>query len=178
MTSKTREITIGAIVVATGAVLFGWLYAGHAASKAVGYDLIARFNRAEGVHVGSEVRLSGMSVGRVVAQGLDKNYRAVLTLRLDPKVQVTADTAAVIQTDGLLGSKFIALQPGADEAMLKPGAEVQYTQDSVNVEDLMALIIAQAKAKRAEEAAAAKAPPPACSPAAAEPVTSEPAQGG
>ena len=48
-------------------------------------------------------------------------------MRLAPEVQLPTDSAALIQTDGLLGAKFITLQPGADEANLKPGEVLHYS---------------------------------------------------
>jgi phospholipid/cholesterol/gamma-HCH transport system substrate-binding protein len=145
-----RDTVIGAIVVLVGALLLGIAYAsgGRSDTKDGGYSLTARFNRADGISVGSPVRLSGMIVGRVSDQRLDERYRAVLTLQLVPNVALTDDTAAVIYTDGLLGSKFVELKPGADEQVLKPGEEIRYTQDAVVVEDLLDMIIQQARAKR------------------------------
>ena len=61
---------------------------------------------------------------------------------------MSADTAAVIQTDGLLGAKYIELKPGGDETMLKPGQEISFTQDAMVLEELVGMIIDQAKAKR------------------------------
>ncbi len=155
MTTKAQEITIGAAVVLVGAAVIGGVYAGKGATKEPGYDLVARFNRADGVRVGSEVRMSGLQVGRVVAQSLDQQYRAVLTLRIHPEIKVSSDTAAVIHTSGLLGEKFVSLQPGAEDDQVKPGTELLYTQDSMMVEDLLEMIIDQAKAKRAKAAQAA-----------------------
>ena len=146
---RESETAIGAGVWLLGAVVLIFTYGMGGHSKVPGYELVARFNKAEGISTGTEIRLSGMVVGKVVDQSLDDSFRAVVRFRLDPKLQMPEDTAAVIQTDGLLGAKYISLQPGAEDNMLKPGDELQYTQDSVNVQDLLELIIAQAKAKRA-----------------------------
>ena len=159
--SADRETIIGGAVILVGAVILAVVYGtvGHAALP--GYDLMARFNKAEGITVGSDVRLSGVSVGKVVAQQLDDRFRAEITMRLQPGTAVPDDGAALIQTDGLLGAKYIALQPGGDETNLKPGDEIRYTQDSLSVDDLLELIIAQAEAKRSadgQSGGAAKAP--------------------
>lgn len=145
-----RDVITGGAIVLVGAVLLMIAFAvgGKSADSGEGYALKARFNRADGINVGSAVRLSGTVVGRVVEQALDERYRAVLTLRLRRDIQLTSDTAAVIYTDGLLGAKFIELKPGGDERMLKPGAEIEYTQDAVVLEDLLDMIIQQGRAKR------------------------------
>ena len=147
-----RDTITGAIVVLVAAVLLGLVYAkedgpGKEATNA-GYLLTARFSRADGIAVGSDVRLSGISVGKVVGQQLAPDFRAIATLRIASNVLLTVDTAAAIHTDGLLGAKYIELKPGGDEAVLKPGQEISYTQDAMVLEELLDLIIQQAKAKR------------------------------
>ncbi len=133
-----------------GVAVLGFAYKGGESHAASGYDVIARFNHAEGISIGSEVRFAGMPVGSVTGQKLDVHYRAVLTLRLSPSVELPDDSAALIETDGLLGAKFVALQPGSNESNLKPGDEISLTQDSMNLTDLLDLIIAQGKNARAK----------------------------
>jgi phospholipid/cholesterol/gamma-HCH transport system substrate-binding protein len=145
-----RDTVTGGAVVLVGALLLAisFAIAGRSDETGTGYQLNARFNHADGIGVGSTVRLSGTPVGKVVRQGLDDQYRAVLTFELRPDIQLSADTAAVIYSDGLLGAKFVELKPGGDDQMLKAGQEIQYTQDAVVLEDLMDLIIQQGRAKR------------------------------
>ncbi|MDR3439740.1 MlaD family protein [Telmatospirillum sp.] len=151
MNSRDRETLIGAGVMLAAALVLGLSYGTAGRASVPGYDLVANFNHADGIGLGSDVRLSGVSVGKVVGQSLDTRFRAVVTMRLAPEVPVPADSAALIQTDGLLGSKYIALQPGADETNLKPGETLQYVQDSMNLQELLELIVAQAQAKRSGE---------------------------
>ncbi len=84
----------------------------------------------------------------MIDQHLDSRFRALLTLRVAPGIELPKDSAALIETDGLLGSKFIALQPGADDKNLKPNSEFQFTQSSMNLNDILELIISQAESKR------------------------------
>lgn len=147
-----RDTITGAIVVFVAAILLALIYAkddgpGKSSTDA-GYLLKARFNRADGIGIGSDVRLSGVSVGKVVEQHLDPNFRAITTLRVASNIALTIDTAAAIHTDGLLGPKYIELKPGGDETVLKPGQEIPYTQDAMVLEELIDMIIQQAKAKR------------------------------
>lgn len=143
-----RETVIGAAVLAVAAVVLGLAYGGKVNQAAPGYDLKARFAKADGISIGSDVRLAGVTVGQVIGQQLDPRFRALLTLRVAPNLELPKDSAALIETDGLLGSKFIALQPGADEKNLKPNAEFQFTQSSMNLNDILELIISQAESKR------------------------------
>jgi phospholipid/cholesterol/gamma-HCH transport system substrate-binding protein len=146
-----RDTIIGAIVVLVAVILFALVYAKEDRPKRgaeAGYLLSARFSRADGIAVGSDVRLSGVSIGKVVEQRLAPDYRAIVTIRIAANLKLTADTAAAIQTDGLLGAKYIELKPGGDDAVLQPGQEIAYTQDAMVLEDLVDMIIQQAKAKR------------------------------
>lgn len=145
-----RDALTGGAVVVIGALLLILAFAvgGKKEDGGDGYVLTARFNRADGINVGSSVRVSGTVVGHVVSQVLDEHYRALVTVRLKNDIKLTSDTAAVIYTDGLLGAKYIELKPGGEEEMLKPGAEIAYTQDAVVIEDLLDMIIQQGRAKR------------------------------
>ncbi|CAA7615216.1 MlaD family protein [Magnetospirillum sp. UT-4] len=147
-----RDTAIGAVVVAVAALLLVLVYAGTEGPGEdrtdAGYLLTARFNRLDGITIGSPVRLSGVPVGKVVGRHLAPDFRAVTELRIASNVALTADTAAAIQTDGLLGSKYIELKPGAEETVLKPGQEIPYTQDAMVIEELLDMIIQQARAKR------------------------------
>ena len=51
------------------------------------------------------------------------------------------DTAALISSDSLLGGRYLALEPGADEDFIKPGGKVQYTQAPQNLEQLLGQFI-------------------------------------
>lgn len=145
-----RDTVTGGAVVAIGALLLTLAFSigGKATESSDGYTLNARFNRADGIAIGSSVRVSGSVVGRVVNQALDDRYRAILTLKIRSDILLSTDTAAVIYTDGLLGAKFVELKPGGDDKMLKPGQEIEFTQDAVVIEDLLDMIIQQARAKR------------------------------
>ncbi|MFQ3666315.1 MAG: outer membrane lipid asymmetry maintenance protein MlaD [Sphingomonadaceae bacterium] len=102
------------------------------------YDLVARFPNATGIAVGSDVRVSGLKVGRVESQRLDpETYEAVVTLAVDRRVKLPADSAAAITSESLLGGSFIALMPGGDEDVLGPGDEILETQGAT---DLMSLV--------------------------------------
>lgn len=146
-----RDTITGAVVIVVAALSLGLIYAGNGEAGGEGYHLIAKFNRADGIVVGTDVRMSGIQVGDVAGQSLDERFRAVIELRIADNVALTTDTAAIIRTDGLLGAKYIDLQPGADDAVLKPGQEVAYTQDSMVIEELLDMIIQQARARRGIE---------------------------
>lgn len=125
------------VVVAIWFVLFayGRTAAGGSGS---GYIVSARFPNSTGVSIGTDVRVSGIKIGTVTAQRLDpKTFQAVLQLRVADDVKFPIDSSAAITSEGILGGSYIALTPGGDTAMLKPGDEISDTQGA---QDLMALM--------------------------------------
>lgn len=102
------------------------------------YDLIARFQRVDGIAVGSDVRVSGVKVGVVRAVSLDSStYLAQLTLAIDRNVQVLDDSTARISTDGLLGGAYVAIEPAGLDP-LAPGGEIPNTQGAIDLLTLFA----------------------------------------
>ena len=103
-----------------------------------GYDLIAAFPNVEGIEKGSEIRMAGVPVGRVTDITLNPaTYLAEARLRLQDDVQLPADSAAIIQSDGLLGGAYLELQPGGSPDNLAPGDEIEDVQGAVSLLSLM-----------------------------------------
>ncbi|KAB7649014.1 outer membrane lipid asymmetry maintenance protein MlaD [Polymorphobacter fuscus] len=133
------EAVIGLVVVivAIGFVVFAYGRT-QAGGTADGYVVKARFTNVAGVSPGTDVRMAGIRVGKVAAQSLDpSSFQAVLDLSIDKGLKLPVDSSAAITTEGILGGTFIALTPGGDEMMLKPGEEIIETSGAT---DLMALI--------------------------------------
>jgi phospholipid/cholesterol/gamma-HCH transport system substrate-binding protein len=135
------ETILGAIVavVAIGFFAFAAAQAGQGGGSG-GYELTARFQRVDGISVGSDVRVSGVKVGVVKAVALDPDtYMARLTLALEPQVQVLDESTARVAADGLLGGAYIAIEP-AGMSPLTAGAEIPNTQGAVDLLTLFASV--------------------------------------
>jgi phospholipid/cholesterol/gamma-HCH transport system substrate-binding protein len=142
MTRNLLETLLGAVVliVAVGFLVFA--YNTSQVDRTGGYELMARFDKVDGLERGSDVRISGIKVGTVIDQTLDpETYRAEVRFSLREDVQLPADTSAAVVSNGLLGGKYLALVPGGDIEMLEPGDEVTLTQSAVNLEDLIGHMI-------------------------------------
>ena len=133
------ETLLGAAVAAVAIGFFA--FAAAQAGQARGgedYELIARFQRVDGVAVGSDVRVSGVKVGVVRAVSLDpQTYMAQLSLGLDNSVRVLDESTARIATDGLLGGAYVAIEPAGLDP-LPAGGEIPNTQGSVDLLTLFA----------------------------------------
>jgi len=88
------------------------------------------------------VRISGVKVGTVTSMTLDpKTFQAVVGMSIDPQIHLPTDTAAIVASESLLGGKFLSLEPGGDEAMIKPGGRIQMTQSTPGFEQLLGQVI-------------------------------------
>ncbi len=145
---RPHEVLIGAVLVVLVAEMIVAAYIGGGSERHAGYEIVAGFAGVDGLAEGSDVRMSGVGVGEVAHLRLDEHLRPVAVLRIDDGVKLPRDTSAAIHTDGLLGEKFVALEPGGDERMMAPGERVDYTQPAVVLEDLLELIVARAQAGR------------------------------
>ena len=136
------ETLIGAAVIAVAAGFVLFVYSNTDVGSVSGYEVVAKFERIDGLLPGSDVRMSGIKVGTVVDQALDlESYLAVVRISVDPDVMLPEDSSAEIVSGSLLGGKFLSLTPGAADEMIKPGGEIVYTQSSVNFEQLLGKFI-------------------------------------
>ncbi len=140
MAENTTEVMVGGAVLAAA---IGFLvYASDSTdamqSTAGNYDLTASFRSAQGVTVGTDVRLAGVKVGTVTALDLNPTtYRADATLSVREELELPDDSAALVAAEGLLGGYFIELVPGGSPFNVEPGGEIEDTQGSVSLITLL-----------------------------------------
>ncbi|HEX4648499.1 MAG TPA: outer membrane lipid asymmetry maintenance protein MlaD [Steroidobacteraceae bacterium] len=105
----------------------------------VGYHVTAEFDNIGDLKVGSPVTVAGVRIGEVSGIRFDpKDYKAVVGLRIDPQYnQIPEDSFASIQTQGLLGGKYIGISPGGLESYLKDGSRIEQTQSAIVLESLI-----------------------------------------
>jgi len=132
------ETLIGAAVIGIAVAFLMFAYSSTGAGSISGYNVIAKFNRADGVNIGTDVRLSGIKVGTVSRMALDPmTYNAVLTLSLESNVKLPDDSSARVTSEGLLGNQYISIEPGGSQVPIVAGGEIENTQGSV---DLIGLV--------------------------------------
>ena len=139
MKTNLVETAVGAVVILIAAAFFTFAYTTSGIGKGSGgYRLIAEFDNADGIGIGSDVRMSGVKVGTVTSQTLDPTtYQAVLNLSIDRTMMLPDDASAKVTSEGLLGSKFVALEPGGSEEKLKDGDRIAYTQGAIDIWSLI-----------------------------------------
>ncbi|MBN8929840.1 MAG: outer membrane lipid asymmetry maintenance protein MlaD [Rhodospirillales bacterium 69-11] len=136
------EVLTGAVVLLVAAGFLAYAVAHSGRSTASGYPLHAQFDHIDGLGPGSDVRIAGVKVGSVTGTHLDpKTYFAIVDLTVRDDVKLPKDSSAEITSESLLGGKFLALVPGGDETMLKPGQAITITQGSISLEQLLGKFI-------------------------------------
>ncbi|MFK2878401.1 outer membrane lipid asymmetry maintenance protein MlaD [Rhodanobacter hydrolyticus] len=114
--------------------------AGGAADNIGGsYRVTARFSNVGSLSAGSPVKMAGVPIGQVVSvQAEPAKLDALVTLAIDNRYnQIPDDSAAAVFTSGLIGSQYVAIQPGGSPDMLKNGDEMILTQSAMQLEDLI-----------------------------------------
>ena len=109
------------------------------AGAAAGYHVTAEFDNVGDLKSGSPVTMAGVRVGEVEAIRFDpRSYKAVVSLRIDSQFdRIPDDSDASIQTQGLLGGKYIGIGPGGSDAYLKDGGRIELTQSAIVLENLI-----------------------------------------
>ncbi len=141
---ETRGIDIGVglfILLGIGAVLFLLIQTMDLTQLASSdsYSVRARFDHIGDLKIRAPVALAGVTIGRVSKITVDPNdFRAVVELQINSKFNyLPIDTDASIASSGLLGGKYIELQPGGDIEVLKDQDEIEFTQSAILLENLI-----------------------------------------
>ncbi|MEJ0039428.1 MAG: outer membrane lipid asymmetry maintenance protein MlaD [Gammaproteobacteria bacterium] len=107
--------------------------------KKSGYHVLAKFDNIGDLKPGAPVSMAGVTIGEVEGVKFDsKDYKAAVTLRISNTYnQIPDDSDASIQTQGLLGGKFIGIGPGGSDMFLKDGSTIPFTQSAIVLETLV-----------------------------------------
>ncbi len=152
MSKQTVNTLVGAVVVVIGLFAIVISHRGGPTEDTTGYTLIAEFGAVDGVTVGTKVLLAGIVIGDVAEISYDESeQRAKLDFTVENGIKIPLDSVALIVTDGLLGNKYIKIQPGGDEEMMKGGDIFEYVQDSISFEEILEKVILNAEQQRKKE---------------------------
>ena len=137
--SPVRDLLVGLFVlVGLGAVAYlSFSVGGVSYSGAGGLPLFASFDQTGGLKPRAPVTISGVKVGQVKSISLGDDYRAKVGLDVDKSLKLPVDTSASIVTAGILGDRYVSLQLGGEEDLLKPGDSISFTESAVILESLI-----------------------------------------
>ena len=142
MNKRPVETIMGIVVIVIAALFLFFAYRVSDLQVVKGYTVSAHFLKVGGLTIGSDVRINGIKVGTVVSQKLNpEDYVAEIKMSLSSDLKLPKDSVAVIASDGLMGNKFIKIEPGKDTEILKDGDEITKTKDFKTLEDMVGEII-------------------------------------
>jgi phospholipid/cholesterol/gamma-HCH transport system substrate-binding protein len=140
MKKYTMETIVGIFVI------FGLLCVGYMTVKLGkvnllrddSYSLIAKFTTVTGLRTGSPVKILGIEVGQVENITMDQeSLRAVVQIRLKKDIKIYEDAIASIKTEGLIGDKYLSIDPGGGGSLLANNGVITETQAGVDIEQLI-----------------------------------------
>ena len=142
MNKKPVETIMGLIVLVIAGLFLFFAYRVSDLQVVKGYTVSAHFLKVGGLTIGSDVRINGIKVGTVISQKLNPDdYVAEIKMSLAPDLKLPKDSVAVIAGDGLMGNKFVKIEPGKDKEFLADGDELTHTKDFKTLEDMVGEII-------------------------------------
>ena len=133
------ETVVGAIVLGIAIIFAVFLFRFSDFGFGTGqYTVDAKFRSAEGITVGTDVRLAGVKIGSVSNLTLDPQaFQAIARLSIKPEYQMPDDSAAIISSEGLLGGSFVEILPGGSYELMEDGSEFSETQGAVSFISLL-----------------------------------------
>jgi phospholipid/cholesterol/gamma-HCH transport system substrate-binding protein len=140
---NTRKALVGAFVVG-GLGLFAialFLVGDRRLLFQPQFALNTAFGKVTGLQVGSKVRLAGLDAGEVLAIVVpsrpSEKFVVRMRVRQDLRPLIRTDSVAAVQTDGIVGSAFIQIGRGTDEApMIEPDGMIA-GNDPIEFADLI-----------------------------------------
>ncbi|SEI59832.1 outer membrane lipid asymmetry maintenance protein MlaD [Frateuria terrea] len=122
------------------------------------YTVKARFSNVGALSVGAPVKMAGVAIGSVAAVHADPvKLDAEVELSIDKKYdQIPDDSAAAVFTSGLIGTQYVAIQPGGSPEFLKNGDEMVLTQSAMQLEDLIGKFLVNGSPAEKKDAPAGK----------------------
>lgn len=134
-------------------MIYNWRRNVWSDAKQTDYAVYATFNRTDGLSVGDKVRMAGIDIGYVENSVLEDDFRATLTLKIHNDIQIPDDSGAAIVSSGIMGNKYIEIEPGGSEDYIPDGGYFSFTQDAMVLEELIDRIISLGKARLQTSAA-------------------------
>ncbi len=136
------ETVLGGFVLLMAGGFLVFAYDLAQVTATAGYPVNATFLNVGGLERGADVRISGVKVGTVLARDYGReDFDARVVLSLNPDVKLPADTMATIDSEGILGGKYVRLTPGRSPDIIPEGGRIAKTEDFKSLEEQVAEII-------------------------------------
>lgn len=142
MNKKPVETIMGIVVLVVALLFLVFAYRVSDLQVVKGYNLSAKFLKVGGLSIGSDVRINGIKVGTVTSQQLNNDdYTVTVNFSISSDTKLPKDSTVAIVGDGLMGDKFVKIEPGKSAEMLSDGDSFVNTKDFKTLEDMVGEII-------------------------------------
>ncbi len=141
----TNEVIVGAtILIALVISIYGYFYLREIPVRRNGFHVYMVFKDITGLERGDAVTVAGLKVGRVVEMKLDAGHVRVKAW-LNGDIPFPKDSRAAIRSIGMIGEKYIDLQPGHSNERLREGDVIrgEYISDIADMGGPVSELIAQ-----------------------------------
>ncbi len=140
MKKYTMETVVGIFVV-VGLICIGYMTVKLGNFNFFGkdtYTITANFTSVSGLRKGNPVSILGIQVGRIERISMDQdNLRAVVEMQITNGIRIYDDAIASIKTEGLIGDKYLNVDPGGGGELLGQGGVIVDTQSPIDIEQLI-----------------------------------------
>ena len=142
MRKNAVETILGGVVFIVAVIFLTFALNTAQVKAVVGYNVSAAFLKVGGLTNGSDVRINGIKVGTVSDLQLDpQTFDAVVSMSIREDVAIPTDSVAGIGSSGIIGGKFVSIQPGGEKEDLPDGGKITRTKDFKSLEDQVGEII-------------------------------------
>lgn len=163
------ETVLGAVVLMVAALFMVFAYSSADLRKVEGYTVDAFFPQVDALKDGSDVKINGVKVGSVSGMKLitepgANQYLVDVKMTILPSVKLPTDTMAMVASESLLGGKYMSLEVGVEEDLIKTDGtgRITRTQAPMRLDDLIGQVIYGSKKSEGNQPnTAAPVPPPA-----------------
>jgi phospholipid/cholesterol/gamma-HCH transport system substrate-binding protein len=138
---KYHHETVAGLFVLVGLICVGYLTVKLGNVHLWGsdsYPLYARFNSVSGLRIGNPIEMLGLEIGEIAGFSMDQEKSVVVAeLRIRKPIKVYDDAIASIKTAGLIGDKYVSIDPGGAGELLKPGGMITQTESPLDLGELI-----------------------------------------
>lgn len=152
MARSVFETILGAVVLAIAGLFLSFAYSRSDLQEVKGYTVSANFSMVDGVKEGTDVKVNGVKVGSVselklITKPGPDEYLVDVKMTVDPSVKLPVDTVAMVSSESLLGGKYMSLEPGIEDDLIKTDGtgRITHTQPPLRLDDLIGQLIYSSK---------------------------------
>lgn len=130
------------IVILTGALLWVFFEKNDVRTNEDLLSVTAYFQSVAGVSKGTDVKLGGVKVGRILDVKLDpESLTPLLVIGLNKAYKIPKDSSFAVKSEGIMGGKFISIEIGPDEDSVSEGQIFYNNQSSLDLESIISQVV-------------------------------------